>query len=399
VLSLQERTDPDTMPLDAATQGWDSPFIPVADVVIPRQDVSARGSVDYGENLSYNIFRVTAEHAPRPRVRSPLPAAPSIPPPPNCVAMSTAFPDGEPAHPKPAVPAAVQDTRIVRAAVHPAIGVARVGDAETDYFLGPEVSDGPAREPGFYRDADHALKRQAARFRIYGYNAAGEVVRELTAADTSIVWRVEVANRKADWYRFETALDLPETADLQVGRRNPTVTGAGRSELAITPTAATVGGKSTTGPELTGAFRGMPITLGQLRTDDQGRLILLGGHGRSGSPSDAPHYLPEDPNSFNNASDWYDDTSDGPVDATVTIDGLPVPVEGAWVIVAPPDFAPELTGWRTLYDLLVAGRAATRRCRSVRRTAPPDLPGLPACGDRRQRTEDLALDLWRRLRR
>ncbi len=30
-----------------------------------------------------------------------------------------------------------------------------------------------------------------------------------------------------------------------------------------------------------------------------------------------------------------------------------VPVEGAWVVVAPPNFAPDVIAWRTLYDLLV----------------------------------------------
>jgi hypothetical protein len=59
------------------------------------------------------------------------------------------------------------------------------------------------------------------------------------------------------------------------------------------------------------------------------------------------------PNSFNNVSDWYDDTSDGPVTASVTIDGDPIPVEAPWVVVAPPNYAPNIISWRTLHDLLV----------------------------------------------
>ena len=33
-----------------------------------------------------------------------------------------------------------KDQGIVRAAIHPAIGIARVGDAETEFFIGPELT-------------------------------------------------------------------------------------------------------------------------------------------------------------------------------------------------------------------------------------------------------------------
>jgi hypothetical protein len=55
----------------------------------------------------------------------------------------------------------------------------------------------------------------------------------------------------------------------------------------------------------------------------------------TGDPSRRePLYRPEDPDSFNNADDWFDDTSDGPVTAEVIIDGRRIPVDGAWVVVA-----------------------------------------------------------------
>ena len=97
---------------------------------------------------------------------------------------------------------------IVRAAIHPAIGVARIGDAATAYYIGPEVTTPQPEEPGFYRDEAGALKRQAARFRIYGLDAEGRVVRELTAADADITWTVHPVNRKAAWYQFQAALDI-----------------------------------------------------------------------------------------------------------------------------------------------------------------------------------------------
>ena len=123
-----------------------------------------------------------------------------------------------------------KDSRIVRAAIHPAIGIARVGDAQDSFFIGPEVTTPLPEEAGFYRDGD-CLKRQAAKFRIYGYNANNEVVRELTAENASVKWTVELANRKAQWYRFITAMDIPETANLSVPRRNASQTSVSYTHL------------------------------------------------------------------------------------------------------------------------------------------------------------------------
>src|SRR5262249_50031198 len=51
---------------------------------------------------------------------------------------------------------------------------------------------------------------------------------------------------------------------------------------------------------------------------------------------------------------WYDDVSDGPVTARITLPGAdPISAEGgAWVIVGPPDFAPAISGVVTLYDVI-----------------------------------------------
>jgi hypothetical protein len=251
---------------------------------------------------------------------------------------------------------APMDTVVVRAAIHPAIGICRMGDHPTDFFIGPEVVETVAHAPDFYRDpVTGAMKRQAARFRTYGYNAGGKVVGELTPDNADIVWTVHLANKKAQWYEFQAALDIPEAATLSVPRRNPAIQGASRQTLAIDPGPRSISGKSVTAGHVfdSGTFKGTPVTLGELRTDDDGRLLVLGGTGKSASPSGAPIYDPSNPKSFNNAVDWYDDISDGPVTATVSIDGKPVPVEAAWVAVAPPNYAPDMIGWRTLYDVLV----------------------------------------------
>ncbi len=249
---------------------------------------------------------------------------------------------------------AALDTKIVRAKIHPAIGVARVGNSADGFFIGPEVPDEPTLPPGGYKDATGALKRQAARFRLYGYNAAGEVVRELTAADAAITWTAHLANKKAAWYEFHLALDSPEATRPDAGiarRRNATIRGAARSQLVIDPGPRSVTGKSMPGTAAaqrfdTGKFFTLAVPLGELRTDEAGRLLVLGGHGVSRSLSGRP---PED---FCNNDNWHDDISDGPVDAKVTLDGAELPVEGAWVIVGPPNYAPGLKTVRTLHDLL-----------------------------------------------
>jgi L-lysine epsilon oxidase-like protein len=357
--SVQFRTDAATMPLDQATVRWEesaSPVIQIADLILPQQEIAARGQANYGENLSWNIWRVTAEHIPQGSIaeaRRTVYAASA-----QMRRNVNGVPTGEPADPRPALRLApCVDTVITQAAIHPAIGIARIGDSKSGYFIGPEVVSPVANPPGFYRDPSGTLKRQAACFRVYGYNSAGEVVRELNADSADIRWTVHLANKKAHWYQFQAALDIPDAVNMSVPRRNPDVTGNRRSVLAIDPGPRTIAGKSVAGGKDhlfdTGTFKGTPVPLGEIRTDENGRLLVLGGNGKSASPSGAPIYDPADPNSFNNANDWYDDISDGPVTASVSIDGRAVTVDPAWVVVAPPNYAPNVVGWRTLYDLLV----------------------------------------------
>jgi hypothetical protein len=353
---VQFSTDPAAMPVDKATVRWEeavSPPIHLADLILPQQDIQVRGQAHYGENLAWNIWRVTEEHKPVGSIaeaRRVVYAASA-----EQRRDTNGVPTGEPSQPKPVVsPAPCVDARIVRAAIHPAIGIARIGDSETEYFIGPEVVDPAFEKPEHYRTAAGALKRQAARFRIYGFNAQGGVVRELTPDNADIQWTVHLANRKAQWYQFQAALDIPEAAAMSVPRRNADF--ADRKALAIDPGPRSIAGKSVSGGADhrfdTGKFKDTVVPLGEIRTDETGCLLVLGGTGKSASPSGAPVFDPANPDSFNNANDWYDDTSDGTVSATVSIDGAAVPVEAAWVVVAPPNYAPNIISWRTLYDLL-----------------------------------------------
>ena len=70
-------------------------------------------------------------------------------------------------------------------------GVARVGNSPDELFIGPEV-DEPAPLDS-YKDPGGALKRQASRFRVYGYNAAGEAVAQ-NLQFAPFIWRRAPAN-------------------------------------------------------------------------------------------------------------------------------------------------------------------------------------------------------------
>ncbi|GAA4878768.1 LodA/GoxA family CTQ-dependent oxidase [Actinomycetospora straminea] len=245
---------------------------------------------------------------------------------------------------------------VVRCAVHPALGVARVGNAPPDdVVLAPEVPGRPARpgDGGGHKDASGRIRREAARFRVYGYDARGEVVGEITAADAEITWEVHLANRKAAWYQFLNPLDLKQFA-MVPPRRNADVPAERRRNLVIDPGARSISGVDVSGPEYVLdegwiAFRqGNPIqvALGEIRTDDAGRLLVVGGAGRSASHDGSRA------TTFANNDGWFDDTSDGTVRATVRVGGRELVAEPAMVAVVPPNYGQGLFGPVTMYDVV-----------------------------------------------
>lgn len=251
--------------------------------------------------------------------------------------------------------------RIVHAAVHPGLGIARMGNSES-FYVGPQVMAPISKPPGSYHESG-MLKREAAEFRIYGYNSEGDVVAELTPDNAEIDWTVHLAARKADWYKFRAAMDLPAAANFSLQRRNPDYPANRRADLAIDPGPRSIAGKGAGGDgaaRFIGVFRyetreeayeAHPF-IGELRTDEAGRLLVLGGLGVSGSPAALPIYEGGETDAFGNATGWYDEVCDGPVSAAVKIDGRTIPCEGAWIAVCPPNYAPDIPGWRTLLDLL-----------------------------------------------
>src|SRR6202049_1302681 len=237
---------------------------------------------------------------------------------------------------------------IVRAAIHPSIGVARLGNSPDEYFLAPEVVDPPLQEPGFYRDDKGALKRQVPRFRIYGLDAQGQIVAELTPSNAEIAWSVHLSNKKAAWYQFQIALDIPEVDSAPHSyMRNVAV--SNRDGLGINPGSREISGIKIQGPSYafdTGKFMGIPVYLGELRTDDQRHVLVFGGRGKSASYNGSLALT------FANNEGWYDDTSDGPVTATVKFQGKALQVDPAWIVVAPPNYGPSQKSVRTMWDLM-----------------------------------------------
>jgi hypothetical protein len=124
----------------------------------------------------------------------------------------------------------------------------------------------------------------------------------------------------------------------------------------IDPGARQIRGRSISGPAygLDGGFirfgSGGPlqVPLGELRTDEKGRLLVLGGDGTSASATSQPAIT------FANNDGWYDDVSDGPVRAQVKLAGRedPLDAEPAFVVVTPPNFGPGLYGVVTMYDVV-----------------------------------------------
>jgi len=220
--------------------------------------------------------------------------------------------------------------------IHPAIGIARMGNSPTDFFIGPEIPGDHTMPAGGYKDASCRVKRQAAQFRLYAYDENGALVKELTSADADITWTVHLVNRKA-----------------ATPARNTTIGGAARDGLVIDPGARTLNGPTQAALFDNGVFKlpakpAVTVPLGEIRTDAHARLLVLGGFGTSKSPTG------DTISSFLNNDNWFDDVSDGPVTATVKLHagGATPPVTGAWVIAPPPKFAPPIDSVITLYDRL-----------------------------------------------
>jgi hypothetical protein len=204
--------------------------------------------------------------------------------------------------------------------IFPAIGIARIGNSP-EWYLAPELPfPAPPSPPpgGTYKDEACRIKRQAQRFRLWGFFSDGSD-RELTLADGDITWTVHLVNAKPS---------LNNEGSIDGGLQ--TLDGAGASV------------------SFQGTFGGVSVPLGDAETDGEGRLIVRGGFGKSENPTD-PNSQP----SFPTTPGWYDDVSDGPITAQIKFSGTTFQAQnGAWVICPPPRFAPTTYSITTLYDTL-----------------------------------------------
>ena len=280
--------------------------------------------------------------------------------------------------------------------IHPGIGIARLGNSDTEFYIAPETPAGLPLECDSngnqrfgpdgttpllvttFRDAQGRIKRQAARFQVFVYDEQSPEGRPLKIGDpiegggnngtlTEIHWQVYIANKKACWYEFDTTVGEHGYPPGHP-RRNRDVTD--RSRLIIDPGPRTVtgnkrrasfdrigeGGYATTFPP-------SPLspcsidTLGEMMMDEAGRLLVLGGYGCSGSERGGPGE-PHTENYANNDG-WYDDTSDGPVMARLVMYSQEVTrtryidVEyPAWVIVGYPRYVPQVLDMVTMDEVL-----------------------------------------------
>lgn len=236
--------------------------------------------------------------------------------------------------------------------IYPGIGIARVGNSPHEYFIGPESPGLPAKVFGGYKDGAGRIKRQAARFRVFEVDDSDSPTREVTHQDDlEINWHVHLVNKKCAFYEFHGRFEPQEkfrNAEIQPG-----VEPSERTDLIIDAGMKSIVGPHASGIACVGSIKfqrkdPIAVKLGDLRTDECGRLLVLGGHGHS-----APVEEGTTIKNYANNDGWFDDTSDGIVAATIHRRGEdPVEAEHATVLVTPPNYAPGIDNIVTLYDVV-----------------------------------------------
>lgn len=234
--------------------------------------------------------------------------------------------------------------------IFPAIGIARIGNSP-DIFIGPEsigsrghdLTAAGETEVRDFKDVAFRTKKQAARFHVYQRaTPADPFVPAALPAGASIRWTVRVANKKDG---IQRPSGPPDATTIPGLRPTPD---AFRVNRVIDSGNVSITGAGTVGQFLGGTHVGVSVRLGELRTDAQGRLLVMGADGVSKSNPVSPIG-----GSFYNNINWHDDVCDGTVSAEVVLaDGTTTSATGAWVIVAPPDFTPGSESVTSLYDVI-----------------------------------------------
>lgn len=284
--------------------------------------------------------------------------------------------------------------------IHPGIAVARVGDSPDSFYLAPEglkklpiecdaagnptiSKDGNLNRVHTFKDSKQRIKRQGARFGIHVTDSENPNGRPIKLGDkiqgvassgklVDIEWTVWLANKKSSWYQFKQlegehgyAPDHPLRNAIVTDpdeRQNMLIIDPGPQTINCTKTKSATFAKGEN-PDYAQTFP-PPLrpnnidTLGDIRTNDSMELVVLGGHGNSGTYLDAPDQPRIE--SYANNEGWFDDTSDGPVTAKLIYADerdnqyryLEVE-DPSWVIVGYPRYVPELADIITMDDVLV----------------------------------------------
>jgi len=233
--------------------------------------------------------------------------------------------------------------------IYPSIGIARLGNDLMQFYIGPEIPG----HPGFDVDAqgnesvvthykvnEDQIKRQAARFRLFEVGGGGESRQAQLPAGATVEWTAHLVNKKAAVNRPPRPTPIPQRPQLIA---NP-------APFLIDPGPRQISGANASGIKFdTGEYQNRRVPLGELRTDKNQNLLVLGGFGFSSSPTNAG--LPD----FYTNPGWHDDTADGPVTARIRLaNGTTIDdIAPAWVAVGPPDYAPEIQGIVSLYDIML----------------------------------------------
>jgi hypothetical protein len=297
--------------------------------------------------------------------------------------------------------------------IHPAIGIARLGNSPDKFYIAPDAggqlpiqcdesgnpivdANGNDVSVTDFKDASGRILRQAARFRVFIYDDTSPGGREVLIGDQvdivnrkngqlltfrieDIHWTVYLANKKASWYTFEQtdgehgyAADHPlRNADITNSEeRQRLIIDPGPRSVSFKGTQQAVFDNNSPGPtSFPPKLEPHPIAeLGELRCTQQAnanRLLVLGGFGNSGTMLEG--FGNPKIEEYANNDGWFDDTSDGPVNAQfigtlLAVDGHPVTparprptpatIDPAWVMAGYPRYVPQAFDVVTMDDLV-----------------------------------------------
>ncbi len=293
--------------------------------------------------------------------------------------------------------------------IAPETAAGELVDKQTGLFGGLPIKTGTEDtviEATDLRDKNQNLLRQAARFRIFAYDQeqkqypSNDPGREVKIGDNvngktikDILWMVHAANKKGNNYSITNTEGEEEgIVSYEHGNtppiRNPSfgkdlALVERRQKLVIDPgprvIKASSGGTETLAFNATtpstylndsGQIEGQanyPVsfpsdhftllnplgdidTLGEITIEKgTGRLIFIGAYGKTSCiKTDGKPASLSDPIDNNG---WFDDTSDGPVDAVIVFgDATTASVVGGWVVTTDPGYAPQTRNVVSTWD-------------------------------------------------